>query len=217
MPTNVATYSPGGTRRSGPASGPFPSCRRLCTRERAAAPVPFGDHVLEHPVSSRRSARKNATGTDRDGCALDTVDEMRLHPHATVGDRSYTAASGSGSPRCPARSARCRSSSPTSSGGSRPRSRPGTRCRSSTEAEAVDPAVEARLAEISASVTAPTFDERWRICETVIVSVPRTSASWITRSATWIEYGRVNYVSGVTMRSDSTPATVTSLKSEPGS
>ena len=36
----------------------------------------------------------------------------------------------------------------------------------------------------SASVIAPTFDERARICATVIVSVPRGSASWMIRSAT---------------------------------
>src|SRR4029077_6860678 len=47
-----------------------------------------------------------------------------------------------------------------------------------------------------AIVTAPTFDERCRICATVIVSVPRGSASWMRRSATWIEYGSVNFVLG---------------------
>ena len=36
----------------------------------------------------------------------------------------------------------------------------------------------------SARVIAPTLDERERISETVIVSVPRGSASWILRSAT---------------------------------
>ena len=45
---------------------------------------------------------------------------------------------------------------------------------------------------VRAIVTVPTFDERCRICATVIVSVPRFSASWMTRSATWIEYGSVN-------------------------
>ena len=39
----------------------------------------------------------------------------------------------------------------------------------------------------------------------------------MTRSATWIEYGSVNVVRGVTMRSERTPATVTSLNVEPGS
>ena len=70
---------------------------------------------------------------------------------------------------------------------------------------------------ISASVIAPTFDERERICATLICSVPRCSASWMTRSATWIEYGSVNVVPGCTMPSESAPATVTSLKVEPGS
>ena len=39
-------------------------------------------------------------------------------------------------------------------------------------------------------MTAPTFDDRARIWPTVIVSVPRGSASWMTLSETWIEYGR---------------------------
>jgi hypothetical protein len=41
--------------------------------------------------------------------------------------------------------------------------------------------------------------------------------SWIRRSATWIEYGSVNRVRGVTSPSDSAPATVTILKTDPGS
>ena len=69
----------------------------------------------------------------------------------------------------------------------------------------------------SARVIAPTFDERARICATVIVSVPRGSASWMIRSATWIEYGRMKLVDGVTRCSERAPATVTSLKVEPGS
>ena len=39
----------------------------------------------------------------------------------------------------------------------------------------------------SASMTAPTFDEWERICPTVSLSVPRCSASWMTRSEIWIE------------------------------
>ena len=70
---------------------------------------------------------------------------------------------------------------------------------------------------ISASVIAPTFEERERICATVISSVPRCSASWMTRSATRIEYGSVNVVAGRTIPSERAPATVTSLKVEPGS
>jgi hypothetical protein len=66
-------------------------------------------------------------------------------------------------------------------------------------------------------VIAPTFDERARICATVIVSVPRGSASWITRSATWIEYGSTKLVDGVTRCCESAPATVTTLNVEPGS
>ena len=86
------------------------------------------------------------------------------------------------------------------------------------EAELLDPLLEPRLAEqLLAIVTVPTFDERCRICATVIVSVPRGSASWMRRSATWIEYGSVNFVRGVTSPSESAPAIVTTLKTEPGS
>ena len=66
-------------------------------------------------------------------------------------------------------------------------------------------------------MTAPTFDECERICETVSVSVPRGSASWTMRSATGIEYGSMNLVSGETMPVESAPAIVTSLNVEPGS
>ena len=68
-----------------------------------------------------------------------------------------------------------------------------------------------------AIVIAPTFDERWRICATVIRSVGRTSASWMTRSATRIEYGSMNDVCGVTRCSESAPAIVTILNTDPGS
>ena len=68
-----------------------------------------------------------------------------------------------------------------------------------------------------AIVTVPTFDERARICATVIVSVPRSSASWMRRSATWIEYGSVNFVCGVTSCSESAAPIVTTLNTEPGS
>jgi hypothetical protein len=44
-----------------------------------------------------------------------------------------------------------------------------------------------RPSSFCAIVTVPTFEECCRICETVIVSVPRGSASWIRRSATMIE------------------------------
>src|SRR5260221_7377600 len=67
------------------------------------------------------------------------------------------------------------------------------------------------------SVIAPTFDEWDRISRTVSRSVRRGSASWMTLSATWIEYGSVNGVLGVTTCSESAPATVTSLKVEAGS
>ena len=48
-------------------------------------------------------------------------------------------------------------------------------------------------------------------------SVGRGSASWITRSATWIEYGSLNLVDGLTIPEDRAAAMVTSLKVEPGS
>ena len=103
--------------------------------------------------------------------------------------------------------------------GSRPALSPGKSMPVAlAESELVDPLLQVRLAEhVRAIVTVPTFDERCRICETVIVSVPRISASWITRSATWIEYGSVNRVFGVTRPSESAPAIVTTLKTEPGS
>ena len=46
---------------------------------------------------------------------------------------------------------------------------------------------------------------------------PRSCASPMVRSATWIFGGRLNIVSGLTMPSCSAPATVTILKVEPGS
>ena len=78
--------------------------------------------------------------------------------------------------------------------GSRPglspgKSMPGRARRSRT----LDPLLRrVSPSSVRAIVTVPTFDERWRICDTVIVSVPRCSASWMRRSATWIEYGSVN-------------------------
>ena len=68
-----------------------------------------------------------------------------------------------------------------------------------------------------AIVTVPTFDERCRICATDMRSVPRSSASWMRRSATWIEYASVNSVRGVIRCCDSAPAIVTTLNTEPGS
>ena len=73
------------------------------------------------------------------------------------------------------------------------------------------------LPSFSASVIAPTFDECERIFATLIVSVPRSSASWMTRSATAIDPGSTKLVCGVTSPSESVPATVTSLNVEPGS
>ena len=63
----------------------------------------------------------------------------------------------------------------------------------------------------------PTFDDSARIWRTVIVSVPRMWASWITRSATWIVGASVNVLSGETIPSSSAAAIVTILNVEPGS
>src|SRR5207244_869482 len=69
----------------------------------------------------------------------------------------------------------------------------------------------------SASVIAPTLDERARISATVIVSVPRGSASWMIRSATWIWYGSTKLVDGETRLADSEPAPVRSFDLARGS
>ena len=101
--------------------------------------------------------------------------------------------SGSASPRCPGRSGRCRSSSPTTprAAADARRPRPGSRCRSACRSRSVWIHASSPVApSFSASVIAPTLDEYLRICATLNVSVPRFSASWITRSATWIEYGQ---------------------------
>ena len=64
---------------------------------------------------------------------------------------------------------------------------------------------------------APTFDEWARISATVIVSVPRGSASWIDAVGDLDRVRQRERVDGVTSRSESAPATVTSLNVEPGS
>ena len=67
------------------------------------------------------------------------------------------------------------------------------------------------------SVIAPTFDER----DKDLPHGHRLRAARLRvvdhRSATWIEYGSVYDVVGVTSPSQSAAATVTSLKVEPGS
>ncbi len=79
--------------------------------------------------------------------------------------------------------------------------------------EASSPAAEL----LRRSVIVPTFDDSERICRTVIRSVPRVCASWITRSATWIVGASVNDVVGETTLSSSAAAIVTILNVEPGS
>jgi hypothetical protein len=64
--------------------------------------------------------------------------------------------------------------------------------------------------------TAPTFEERARMSETVKMP-PVPCASLMTRSATWISGPMLKRVSGRTTFSDSAPATVNDLKVEPGS
>ena len=66
-------------------------------------------------------------------------------------------------------------------------------------------------------VTAPTLEEWARIWATLIVSVPRGSASEIVRLATRMLGGSVNEVSGVTTPSSSAAETVNALKVDPGS
>ncbi len=61
------------------------------------------------------------------------------------------------------------------------------------------------------------FDDWERISLTLITSVPRMWASWMTRSATWIVGASVNVLVGETTLSSSAPAIVTILKVEPGS
>ena len=61
------------------------------------------------------------------------------------------------------------------------------------------------------------FDDCSTICLTVMRSVPRGCASWITRSATWSVGGSTKAEFGVTIPSSSAAAIVTSLKVEPGS
>src|SRR5215210_4192709 len=63
----------------------------------------------------------------------------------------------------------------------------------------------------SASVIVPTFEDFERISATLIVIVGRGSASWMTRSETWIDGASVYFVVGVTMPLSSTPPRVTTL------
>src|SRR5437764_2276574 len=73
------------------------------------------------------------------------------------------------------------------------------------------------LPRSSAIRIAPTLDEWARIWATVIDSAGRGSASWITRSATWIVGGSQKEVDGETSPSESAPDTVTTLNVDPGS
>ena len=59
--------------------------------------------------------------------------------------------------------------------------------------------------------------EYLRICATVSVSYPWSSASWICLSANWSTGGMSNWVFGETTPFWSAPATVIALKVEPGS
>ena len=64
---------------------------------------------------------------------------------------------------------------------------------------------------------APTLLDWARICAVVSVTHPRSWASPIVRSATWICGARLNEVCGVTSPCSSAPATVKGLNVEPGS
>ena len=156
----------------------------------------------------------------RRALALDVVDEVRLDPEAVVRDRGVHRRELDGGDRdaLADRHVADRRARPVRAAGA-PGSRPGSRCRSPRRSRSAWIHSLSRFSPsfVSAIVTAPTFDERWRICATVIRSVGLISASWTTRSATWIEYGSVNVVCGVTRCSASAPPIVTTLKTEPGS
>jgi len=66
-------------------------------------------------------------------------------------------------------------------------------------------------------LTVPTFEDCARISEVVRLTVPRSCASSITRSATWIDGGRLKMSCGETAPSSSAPATVKALNVDPGS
>ena len=66
-------------------------------------------------------------------------------------------------------------------------------------------------------ITEPTLEDCARISAVVSVTAPRSCASPIVRSATWICGGRSNSVVGLISLSSSAPATVNALKVEPGS
>ena len=66
-------------------------------------------------------------------------------------------------------------------------------------------------------LTVPTLLDWARICVADMSSVPRSWASLIVRSATWIVGGRRKMSSGVTTSSCSAPATVNGLNVDPGS
>ena len=196
--------------RSGPASARCRSCRRRCSR--GSRPRCRSRRARRRRPSASSSARSSTAGatiaaplevaarrwppirSTRCGC----------DPDAAVRDRARTPTpSGSASPRCPARSARCRSSSPTT-------------CRAAARARALAGEVDARSAcrsrtarsspssadepSFSAIVTAPTFDECERICATRQRLGRRAARRRGRRGRRpWIEYGSVNFVSGVTM------------------
>src|SRR6476469_3731748 len=134
------------------------------------------------------------------------VDEMRRHPHATVRhgrirgreldrrDRDALADRNRADRRAVPLAARQHDARALAGE---------VDARPAAEAEAGDHR-DSRVGPTSrASVTAPTFDDCARISPTVIVSVPRGSASWMTLSATWIEYGSVYDVVAVTRCSES--------------
>ena len=74
-----------------------------------------------------------------------------------------------------------------------------------------------RAPSLSPIITEPTFEDWARMSDTLSVTVPRSWASPITRSATWICGGSTKDVFGWISPSWIAPATVKALKVEPGS
>ena len=150
----------------------------------------------------------------------DAAHEVRLHPDAVVPDRGVDGSHLEWGYRDPL------SDRDVADGRARPllerEHEPGTLAGEVdagrlAEAELVDPAGEALLSELLRERDCADVGGDSRICATVNVWVARPWESWMIRSATWIEYGSVNGVDGLTRPSDRTPVTVTSLKVDPGS
>ena len=172
----------------GPASAAVPVLPATCSRERRRAcrcPSATTSFSIASSCARDAPARRSAAASARDRAPpADVVDEVRLHPDAVVRERARRRPpSGSASPRCPGRSARCRSSSPTScSAAARcPGSRPGSRSRSACRSRSARSSARAAAAPSCSRERDRADVRRARrgSARRVIVSVPRGSASWI--------------------------------------